>query len=65
MPYVVLGSNSFTGSHIVDALLESGATELIGVSRSPEYDDMFLPYKRWADGRFRFHQLDMVRTSQN
>jgi len=61
MPHVVLGSNCFTGSHIVDGLLESGANEVIGVSRSPEYDDMFLPYKRWADGRFRFHQIDMVR----
>lgn len=60
MAYVVLGSNSFTGSHIVDGLLEDGATEVIGVSRSPEYSDLFLPYKRWADGRFRFHQLDMV-----
>lgn len=61
MPYVVLGSNSFTGSHIVDGLLEDGATEVVGVSRSPEYDDMFLPYKRRATGRFRFYQLDMVR----
>lgn len=60
MAYVVLGSNSFTGSHIVDALLEDGVSEVIGVSRSPEYDDMFLPYKRWKDGRFRFHQIDMV-----
>jgi dTDP-glucose 4,6-dehydratase len=63
MAHVVLGSNSFTGSHIVDALLDEGVTKVIGVSRSPEYDAMFLPYKRWTDGRFRFHQLDMVKQS--
>jgi dTDP-glucose 4,6-dehydratase len=61
LTHVVIGSNCFTGSHIVDGLLEDGATDVIGVSRSPEYADLFLPYKRWADGRFRFHQLDMVR----
>lgn len=59
--WAVIGSNSFTGSHIIEALLGDGATEVIGISRSPEYAPMFLPYKRHDGGRFQFHQIDMVR----
>ena len=59
--YAVLGSNSFTGSHIVDALLSEPDNRVIGISRSPEYKDFFLPYKGIAGGDFRFCQIDMVR----
>ena len=57
---VVLGSNSFSGSHFVDFLLNSGIS-VLGISRSPEPDSVFLPYK-WRDrpaGLFRFEQLDL------
>jgi dTDP-glucose 4,6-dehydratase len=44
---LVIGSNSFSGSHFVaEALLEGH--QVWGVSRSPEPDVVFLPY-RWAD----------------
>lgn len=59
--YAVIGSNCFTGSHIVDALLERGAARVIGVSRSPEYRPLFLPYTRFDGGRFVFRQVDIVR----
>ena len=59
--YLVIGSNCFTGCHIVDALLENAESKVIGVSRSPEYKDFFLPYKRHKSGRFTFHQLNTVR----
>jgi dTDP-glucose 4,6-dehydratase len=61
-PYVVIGSNCFTGSHIVNALLREGR-RVIGVSRSPEYRDLFLPYKsdKKAASRFEFRRIDMVR----
>jgi len=55
--FVVIGSNSFSGAHFVDFLLESGA-EVIGMSRSPELSPAFLPYKS-KKGKFRFHQLDL------
>src|SRR4051812_1730499 len=55
----VIGSNCFTGSHIVDSLLEQGC-EVWGVSRSPEYDQVFLPYKRHQSDHFHFEQIDMV-----
>lgn len=59
--FVVIGSNCFTGSHIVDALLDAPGNRVIGVSRSPEYKDFFLPYKQRQTNNFRFHQIDLVR----
>lgn len=54
----VLGSNSFSGaSFIAHALAEGG--EVLGISRSPEPEAVFLPY-RWADAQgFSFRQLDL------
>jgi dTDP-glucose 4,6-dehydratase len=40
-------------------LLEDANTQVVGISRSPEKGQLFLPYLRWADGRFRFCQLDL------
>ena len=57
--YLVVGSNCFTGSHIVAALLEREA-EVIGVSRSPEYRQLFLPYAL-GHARYRFAQIDVRR----
>jgi dTDP-glucose 4,6-dehydratase len=59
--YAVIGSNSFTGSHIVDGLLQEPDNLVVGVSRSPEYKDHYLPYKARATGNFQFHQIDVVR----
>lgn len=57
----VIGSNSFTGSHCVNAILENSKAEVIGISRSPEYSSIFLPYvyRKKSSGRFHFHQLDI------
>lgn len=63
--YAVIGSNCFTGCHIVNALLERAGTKVVGLSRSPEKSKLYLPYKRRAGlaGRFRFVQMDSVRQS--
>lgn len=61
--FVVIGSNSFSGSHFVDYLLENGA-EVIGMSRSPELSPAFLPYKS-RKGKFKFHQLDLNKDLEN
>lgn len=45
---LVIGSNSFSGSHFVAEALRAGH-ELWGVSRSPELDPVFLPYS-WPEG---------------
>ncbi len=44
---LVIGSNSFSGSHFVAEALRADH-QVWGVSRSPEPDDVFLPY-RWPD----------------
>jgi len=55
---VVIGSNSFSGSNFVDFILEKGL-DAIGMSRSPEPNDVFLPYKNNRTSNFKFHQLDL------
>lgn len=62
MKVAVLGSNSFSGASFVDYALARDA-EVVGISRSPEPDPVFLPY-RWSAGRaagFAFHALDINR----
>ena len=56
---LVIGSNSFSGSSFAAWLLDQGH-EVIGTSRSPEPNRVFLPY-RWKgkDARFRFEQVDL------
>ena len=60
-PYVVIGSNCFTGSHFVDALLADPNRSVAGVSRSPETSALFAPYKAREPRNFDFYQIDFVR----
>lgn len=55
---MVFGSNSFSGSDFIDLLLENPRYDVIGVSRSPENSQVFLPYKRHMSSSFKFYQLD-------
>ena len=60
--FVVIGSNSFSGACFSDYVLQNNpSAEILGISRSPEYNDCFLPYKRSGGDRFSFHQLDLNR----
>lgn len=54
----IIGSNSFSGAHFVDYAIEKGL-EVIGISRSPEPNSVFLPYKKRPDSTFHFYQLDL------
>lgn len=58
---VVIGSNSFSGSHFIARLMKDGS-DVTGVSRSPEPHSVFLPYK-WQqfNGSFEFHSLNLNR----
>jgi dTDP-glucose 4,6-dehydratase len=62
--YLVIGSNSFSGSHFVKSLLKAGH-EVVGVSRSPEIHSVYLPYQWDAEvspeqrGHFRFQAVDL------
>lgn len=55
---VVLGSNSFSGSHFVCSSLEAGMV-VMGISRSREPHPVFLPYKNHDYSNFEFNQLDI------
>lgn len=58
-PVVVIGSNCFTGSHIVDALLQAGHS-VVGISRSSEYKAIYLPYAKRDLSSFTFTQIDLT-----
>lgn len=55
----VIGSNSFSGSHFINYLLEKTDYEVIGMSRSPEKHPIFLPYKDRGEERFQFFQRNL------
>jgi dTDP-glucose 4,6-dehydratase len=58
--FVVIGSNSFSGACFSDHVLRNNpSAEIVGISRSSEYKDYFLPYKEFNESRFSFHQLDV------
>lgn len=58
--FVVVGSNSFSGSHFIQHLLQENH-DVIGVSRSEELHSVFLPY-RWGKTelkQYQFYQIDL------
>ena len=61
--FLVIGSNSFSGANFIEHILNLGHNA-IGVSRSKEYADVFLPYK-WGKKKydlkksFKFFQIDL------
>lgn len=52
MKFVVIGSNSFSGSHFVSRLIDE-KHQILGFSRSAEYDKVFTPYS-WKKDRNDF-----------
>lgn len=55
----VLGSNSFAGSQLVSQLLIDGF-DVVGINRSQESSDIFLPYKNCNfQDNYQFYQLDI------
>ena len=65
MTFLVIGSNSFSGSNFVNHLLKN-KFNVVGVSRSKELDERFLPYT-WKKSKFdedvfekfSFRQIDL------
>jgi len=56
---LIIGSNSFTGSHLTHYCLQNGY-RVIGISRSEEYPSVMLPYRYSGnDANFSFHQMDI------
>jgi dTDP-glucose 4,6-dehydratase len=62
MKFLVLASNSFTGSHFIDYLMKNTDHSAVGLSRSPEYPDVLLAYNyktKPKPGRYRFQQMNV------
>lgn len=59
MRFLVIGSNSFSGSQFVKYLLQH-RHEVLGISRSEEPNSVFLPYK-WLSNQnhFKFQKIDL------
>lgn len=60
---IVIGSNSFSGSHLVDYALKN-KNSVIGISRSGEIHDVFRPYRDRTKASFKFYSLDLNRQLQ-
>jgi len=62
---IVIGSNSFSGAQFVDYALGQGL-EAVAISRSPEPQSVFLPYKKRRDTPVRFFRFDLnLRSSHD
>lgn len=60
MRIAVLGSNSFSGGDFIDLVLSiSESSEVLGISRSPEKNDLYLPYKWHPNAKFQFYRMDL------
>ena len=59
--FLVLGSNSFSGSNFINFLLKKNC-KVIGISRSNEYKNIYLPYKSSANlNLFNFYKVDISK----
>ena len=57
--FLVLGSNSFSGSNFINLLLKKNC-EVVGISRSNEYNEIYLPYKKSLNLKsFKFFKIDI------
>ena len=57
--FLVLGSNSFSGSSFINFLLKKNY-KVLGTSRSKEYDKAYLPYKNSKNIKnFKFLRIDI------
>ncbi len=59
LKFLVLGSNSFSGSNFINFILKKNY-KVIGVSRSPEINNVFLSYKSSKNlNNFKFYKVDI------
>ena len=62
--FLIIGSNSFSGSNMINLLL-SKKHQVVGVSRSNEIEKEFLNYKQNKNiKKFKFYKIDINKHSQ-
>lgn len=55
----ILGATSFAASYLIKSALSKGL-QVVGISRSPEYDEIFLPYATAKNRNdYKFYQIDI------
>lgn len=60
MTYLILGSNSFSGSSFINYVLNNTNSKIVAVSRSNEYDKSLLTYKNNKEYfRVDFYEFDL------
>jgi dTDP-glucose 4,6-dehydratase len=60
-----MASNSFSGGWMVDAIMATHPeSRVVGMSRSPEKSDLFLPYKSRKFKNFQFYQIDINKDEE-
>lgn len=58
--YLVMASNSFSGSWMVDTIMTADPeSRVVGMSRQPEKNDLFLPYQSRNFKDWQFYQIDV------
>ena len=63
MSFLIIGSNSFSGSNFVKYLIDLGHL-VYGVSRSTEPNSVFLPYK-WNNSKNQVHNFEFKEINLN
>ena len=57
--FLVLGSNSFSGSNFINLLLKKNC-KVVGISRSNQYNSVYLSYRNSANIKsFKFYKLNI------
>ncbi len=58
--FVIIGSNSFSGSSFINYILKTNPeAKVVGLSRSQEYKECFLPYNKLGSNNFHFYQYNL------
>jgi len=65
MKYLIIGSNSFSGSNFINFLINK-KHNVVGISRSKEINDVFLPYKNNKNNKnYKFYKIDLNKDLKN
>ena len=63
--FLIIGSNSFSGSNFINHLLKNKENKVIGLSRSNELSSLYLKYKKSENlTNFKFYKVNLRETSK-
>jgi dTDP-glucose 4,6-dehydratase len=63
--FLIIGSNSFSGSNLINHLLKNKKNKIIGFSRSKELSSLYLNYKKSKNIKnFKFYKINLSETNK-